>query len=149
VIRPFDRTVYQALAAYCFGEAVCWPSQDTLAADLGCSRYSVNRSIGRLKGAGWLTVTKRPGRTGWLHNIYELLEGWRPVGRRVAERIVERARRLRSRGLHTNPEGVGRRDGLRGAQQGPERHRRSTGVRGDARPRPVAAAGDDRGRAER
>jgi helix-turn-helix protein len=120
LISAFDRGVYQALAAYCFGEPVCWPSQEVLGRDLGCSRYAVNRSIGRLIQAGWLRITeKRPGRRGWRHNVYTLLAAWRPVDRGTAKRIVECARRRRLRGLHTNPEGFGRSGDLNGTQRGP------------------------------
>ena len=36
-VSPFDRVVYQAIASYAFGEAIAWPSQQTIAEDIGGS----------------------------------------------------------------------------------------------------------------
>jgi DNA-binding transcriptional MocR family regulator len=115
VISGRARRVYEeGLAAYCFGEAVCWPSQATLARDLGLSRWQVNRAVRELVAAGWVEVVEqRVGRRGWRHNVYALLEGWRPVADRVRRRIVERARRR-----NTNPKGLGRRPRPSGAPLG-------------------------------
>ena len=55
-----ERT-YGAIARYAFGEAVCHPSQELLARDLGCARETVNRDVRELREAGWLEVEKRPG----------------------------------------------------------------------------------------
>jgi helix-turn-helix protein len=114
-----DRAVLNAHGAYCFGEAICWPSQHTIASDLGCSQATVSRSIKRLIGDGHMElIEKRPGRRGWVHHVYALLGAWRPVSRWAAKQIVDRARRRRPRGLHTNPRGQGHRDITNGAPEG-------------------------------
>jgi predicted transcriptional regulator len=94
-ISERDRAVYQQLATYCFGEAVCWPSHDILARDLGLSRLAVTRAMRRLEVAGWLRKTERrwSPRTRWMHNVYELLEAWTPISPWVAEHIVRRSKR--------------------------------------------------------
>lgn len=124
-ITPFEREVYQQLATYCFGEAVCWPSQDLLARDLGCHRLKVNRAIGALERAGWLTrLAKRwSPLSHWQHNVYELLEPWKPISRWVSERIVERGKRrywARLRAMNTNRNGCPSR-GLIAAPEPPPR----------------------------
>jgi hypothetical protein len=94
-ISTRDRAVYQQLATYCFGEAVCWPSHELLAVDLGLSRLQVTRTMRRLEVAGWLRKLERrwSPRTRWMHNRYELLEPWTPISRWVAEHIVRRSER--------------------------------------------------------
>lgn len=103
-VSDFDRDVFQALAAYCFHEAVCWPSQALIARDLGSSQPTVSRSIGRLREAGWLKIIERrwSSRYGKLHNVYELLEAWKPISRWVAEHIVKRARDRRFWAVNSN-----------------------------------------------
>jgi DNA-binding transcriptional MocR family regulator len=120
-VGDFDRAVYQALAAYCFDEAVCWPRQELVARDLGCSRYQVTRAVQRLARAGWLKITKRLGvrfyrGRRWLHNVYELLEPFKPVSRWVADRIVERSIWRRRRRVHTNHVVVGPRSQVASVQ---------------------------------
>jgi DNA-binding transcriptional MocR family regulator len=116
-LSPFDRRVYHQIAVYAPGEAVAWPSQQTIADDLGCSRYSVHRAIHRLIEAGWLEVTeRRPGRRGWTYCVYALLAPF-AVSRWAIQRVVERARRRRQKGLHTNPKGWKRPDATNGASQ--------------------------------
>lgn len=96
-VSDSDQAVYQQLATYCFGEAVCWPSHELLAVDLGMSRLRVTRAVGRLERAGWLRRLERrwSPRTRWMHNVYELLEAWTPISRWVAEHIVKRSERRR------------------------------------------------------
>jgi DNA-binding transcriptional MocR family regulator len=145
-VSAFDRLVYRQIAVYAPGEATAWPSQQTIADDLGCSRFAVHRAIHRRIRAGWLEITdRRRGRRGWTYCVYALLAPF-AVRRWAIERIVDRARRRRSRRVHTNPEGVGRRDGLRGAQRGREQHRRGSDAGGGGRAGPVDAAGSERGR---
>jgi hypothetical protein len=90
-----DRAVYQQLATYCFGEAVCWPSHELLALDLGLSRLQVTRTMRRLEVAGWLRKLERrwSPRSRWMHNRYELLEPWTPISRWVADHICKRSER--------------------------------------------------------
>jgi hypothetical protein len=148
-MSAFDRAVYRAIAVYAPDEPIAWPSQQTIANDLGCSRYAVHRAIHRLIRAGWLEVVeRRRGRRGWTYCVYSLLAPF-AVSRWAIERIVDRARRRRMRGLHTNPKGRGRRDGLRGAQRVPEQHRRGADAGSWGRAGPVDAAGSERGRAQR
>lgn len=79
---------------YAFGEAVVWPSQQLLAVDLGYQRTQVNRAIARLVRKGYVRIIERrwSPRSGWLHNVYELLEAF-AVDRTAANRIVARSRR--------------------------------------------------------
>jgi DNA-binding transcriptional MocR family regulator len=129
-LSPFDRRVYHQIAVYAPGEAVAWPSQQTIADDLGCSRYSVHRAIHRLITGGWLEITeRRPGRRGWTYCVYALLAPF-AVSRWAIRPIVERARRHRQNGLHTNPKGWKRRDVSNGA---PQRSAEHAGRPGNAR----------------
>jgi DNA-binding transcriptional MocR family regulator len=101
-LKPFDRSVYQAIAAYAFDEAEAWPSQQTIADDVGCCRESVNRAVSRLIDAGWLEITeKRRGRRGWLHNVYELLAPWTPIHALAARRITRRAHSRKARSAYS------------------------------------------------
>jgi hypothetical protein len=100
-VCPFDRSVYRAIANYAFDEAVAWPSQQLVAEELGCRRESVNRAVQRLVRAGWLRVSKRfSRRSGWCHNVYELLADYR-TGWLTIKRITRRAHARRRPG-HTN-----------------------------------------------
>jgi biotin operon repressor len=89
--------VYDAIGAYCFGEAEAWPSQARIADDLGCSREHVNRKVRELRDAGWFTVEKRVGFYGWLHNVYLLLEPWMPATQAFIRKVVARAKRRQKR----------------------------------------------------
>ena len=73
-VNELDLVVYERIASYAFTDAICWPSQQTIADDLGVTRVRVSRAVGRLEKAGWLSIALRPrGRYGWWHNVYELL----------------------------------------------------------------------------
>jgi len=90
-----DRRVYRAIACYCPDEAVCWPSQDLIAEDLGISRETVNRSCARLRRAGWLIwVRLKSAISRWQFNRYELLEPFE-VSALAMKRITRRAHRRR------------------------------------------------------
>jgi DNA-binding transcriptional ArsR family regulator len=104
IVSDFDRAVFQSLAAYCFHEAVCWPSQTLIARELGVSQPTVSRSVGRLREAGWLKIIERRwgSRCRKLHNVYELLEAWKPISRWVAAKIVKRARDRRFWAVNSN-----------------------------------------------
>ena len=105
-VSALDRAVYQAIAHYAFSEAVCWPSQATIARDFRIDRRQVSRSVGRLKRAGWLNIAaKLRGRLGWTFNVYELLHAWAPVAESVRERIVKRAEIRSATAMRTNPKG--------------------------------------------
>ncbi len=121
-VRDFDRLVYRAIAAYAPDEPVCHPSQRLIALDLGCARESVNRSVRRLREAGWLRITERRWsfRSEWCHNVYELLAPYavsslamRRITRRAHNTPKKMARRVRRRRElrvplrpdHTNPKG--------------------------------------------
>ena len=106
--RPLDRepdplsrneqNVYQALCDHDFdSESVSYPSQATIAKEVGLARQTVNQIIGRLIDKGWLKIVdKRWGRRKhggrlWLHNVYELLEPpIRPISSFVPKRSPER-----------------------------------------------------------
>jgi hypothetical protein len=112
-VGPFDRRVYQAIAAYAFDEPECHPSQQLIAYEVGCVRETVNRSVQRLVRAGWLRIRKRWSfRSRWMHNVYELMAPF-AVSPLTAKRIIRRAHRRARRVLrnafarpdHTNPKG--------------------------------------------
>ncbi len=117
-LTDFDRRVYAAIAAYAFDEATCHPSQEQIAGDLGCWRESVNRSVRRLREAGWLRIVERRWSRGsrWWHNVYELLAAY-AVSVLTLKRITRRAHR-RARRV-----GFGRTDHTRwgGGRQGGRR----------------------------
>jgi DNA-binding GntR family transcriptional regulator len=77
VLRPFDERIYEAISAYAQQEPVAWPSQSTLATDLGCTRETINRAIQRLIATGRLAIIEKRRAPGsrWTHNIYELPKG--------------------------------------------------------------------------
>jgi DNA-binding transcriptional MocR family regulator len=111
VLRPFDERVYQAISAYAWDEATCYPSQALVAEDLGCTRETVNRAVQRLIAAGWLTIIEKcraPG-SRWTHNVYELYERFQ-VGALTIRRIVRRAHKRQKPAIsslaHTDTEGT-------------------------------------------
>ncbi len=116
------RRAFQALAAYAFDEAVCWPSKKTIARDLGVSPRTVDRYVAELERAGWLWIHKRrewTDATGRVRrakfdfNVYELLAPFavsepttRKVIRRAHRKAVIAARARVARGsCRTNTEG--------------------------------------------
>jgi DNA-binding transcriptional MocR family regulator len=106
-IGDVGRAVYQAIASYALSEAVCWPSQQTIADDLGIKRVRVSRAVGRLERAGWLSKSARlRGRYGWTFLVYELLHAWAPVPEWVRQHIVQRAQRRVLNPLRTNSRGT-------------------------------------------
>jgi DNA-binding transcriptional MocR family regulator len=118
-----DGRMHDLVCAYDLAEnGTAFPSQALLAKDLGVARETVNRSIKRLERAEKLIIRKRwSWRSGWQHNVYELLEPpSHPIPERVRRRIVRRAHKRRwlkarvARGEvagkgpdHTNCEAVG------------------------------------------
>jgi DNA-binding transcriptional MocR family regulator len=50
------------LSTYMSAEGAAFPSLPTLAVDCLLSKRSVEKAVGRLELAGWLSVTRRPGR---------------------------------------------------------------------------------------
>jgi hypothetical protein len=105
-VSEFDQAVYKAIAAYAFDEAISFVSQARVAEDLGCARESVNRAVRRLVEAGWLVIRERrfSWRSGWFHNVYELLApfvtGWHTM-RRITRR-AHRRNRCKTKHDHTN-----------------------------------------------
>jgi hypothetical protein len=91
-VSRMARVVYQQRACYCFGEAVTWSSQKLIGRDLGVSQPTVSRADGELCKTGRMRLVGRrwSPRTGWMHNVYELLVPWNPISRWVADHIVER-----------------------------------------------------------
>lgn len=51
--------LYGILARYANAQQEAWPSRATLAARMGCSVDTVDRALGKLVGAGALTITRR------------------------------------------------------------------------------------------
>jgi predicted transcriptional regulator len=113
-VGDLDQRVYAAFARYAFDEAEAWPSQDRIAGELGLCRETINRSVGRLVEAGWMTVKERrwSWRSRWMHNVYELLAPFcvselaaKAITRRAHNTRRKRLARARARGLSTNPFG--------------------------------------------
>jgi DNA-binding transcriptional MocR family regulator len=113
-VGPVARQVYVAVARYAFDEAEACPSQDRIAGELGLWRETVTKAVGRLIRAGWLIVKeKRWGwRSGWLHNVYELLAPYcvsplaaKAITRRAHSTRRKRLARARARALAANPFG--------------------------------------------
>jgi len=65
--------VLVALCSYANKAGVCWPAQETLAKNLGCSRQSVGYFIGRLLRTPYLErlVKGYPGRTSVYRVVYD------------------------------------------------------------------------------
>ena len=99
-----DERVYRELTTYCFDEAVCFPSQVTIARRLRICRQAVNESIQRMVDRGWLTIRKVRG-DRWDRNEYELLRGYL-VSDLANRRITRRAHR-RQPFMPTSPISVG------------------------------------------
>jgi hypothetical protein len=74
------------LRSHCIDKTVCWPGEDTLAAELGCSLSTVGRRVAELEWHELIEVKRRGlGKT----NVYTLLEKFSPSpdgGRARAER---------------------------------------------------------------
>lgn len=113
-VGALDQRVYVQIARYAFDEAEAWPSQDRIAGELGLWRETVTRAVGRLIRAGWLIVKeKRRGwRSGWLHNVYDLLAPYcvsplaaKAITRRAHSTRRKRLARARARALAANPFG--------------------------------------------
>lgn len=68
-LKPVDRLlgVYLALRMNA-GNQATWPSQPTIARDLGISKPAVARSVKNLRKEGWLRVTRTERR----FNVYEI-----------------------------------------------------------------------------
>lgn len=63
------KLTYAMLLKYAWQNDYCFPGQDRLAEDMGCTRQSVNKFIKELSTAGYLEVVRRgQGRP----NVYEL-----------------------------------------------------------------------------
>jgi hypothetical protein len=63
------------LRSHCINKTVCWPGEETLAAELGCSLSTVGRRVAELERLRLIKVKRRGlGRT----NIYTLLEEFSP-----------------------------------------------------------------------
>ena len=97
-VSDLDRRVYAAIAAYAPDEPICWPSQALIASEVGCSRVTVNHAVRRLRAAGWLRIIERrlSRRTGWRHNVYELLAPF-AVSALAMKRITRRAHKAAKR----------------------------------------------------
>jgi biotin operon repressor len=69
-ISPGAKLAYSGLLSYAWHQDCCFPGQDTLGADLGVTRQTVNEYIRELRSKGFINVKRRgQGRS----NIYELL----------------------------------------------------------------------------
>jgi hypothetical protein len=99
---PLDLEVWYELCAHDFdGEGECFPAEATIAAAISQRlkrkvwRESVCRSIKRLRLAEKIRLKeRRPGRRGWWHNVYEILE-FALVSTAATSRIVRRAHKRR------------------------------------------------------
>lgn len=68
-IGGMEKCTYSLLLSYAWNNDFCFPGQERLAEDLGCSRASANTYIGTLRKKGFINVQRqglnRP-------NLYEL-----------------------------------------------------------------------------
>lgn len=63
------KLVYALLLSYAWHNDFCFPGQDTLAADIGIARGTVNRHVQELADKGFIKITRKgQGRA----NVYEL-----------------------------------------------------------------------------
>lgn len=70
---PARKLLLLVLANYADEHGICWPSQDTLAANTGMSLDTVQRQTKKLQEAGFLTITRPPKRRGqWQTFVYQL-----------------------------------------------------------------------------
>src|SRR5687767_10452126 len=91
-VSSLAERVYRVIAAYAPDEPICFPSQRLIARDVGCTRETANRKVQELIRAGWLRIvdTRWSFRTGWQHNVYELLAPF-AVSALAMKRITRRA----------------------------------------------------------
>lgn len=68
-IGGMEKATYSLLLSYAWHNDFCFPGQDRLAEDLGCSRASANTYIKNLRTKGFINV-KRQGLNK--PNLYEL-----------------------------------------------------------------------------
>jgi len=71
-----DRAVrlYCVLTRYANTRDEAWPSQATLAKDLGCSKPTIERAVRELRETGWITVHRRAAGAGNLYRIHRIPE---------------------------------------------------------------------------
>jgi hypothetical protein len=63
-LKATDVRLAGVLLRYARGKSTCWPSVATLGADLGRCRRTVQTSLRRLEGSGWITTRPAPNPTG-------------------------------------------------------------------------------------
>lgn len=72
--HPKTKTVLEALGTYSNREGWCWPSQNTLAERLGCSRQAISQHIGLLVNWGYVEKRSRKRPNGsTTSNAYRIL----------------------------------------------------------------------------
>ena len=72
------RVLYGLLLSYAWQEKECWPGQDLLAGELGCSSDTVGRTLKELKSRKLITW-KRPGQgKPNVYHIRRLTDGYLP-----------------------------------------------------------------------
>ncbi|UFZ02931.1 helix-turn-helix domain-containing protein [Bradyrhizobium ontarionense] len=70
---PARKLLLLVLANYADEHGICWPSQDTLAANTGMSLDTVQRQTKKLQDGGFLTISRPPKRRGqWQTFVYQL-----------------------------------------------------------------------------
>lgn len=78
-LSPGAKLALFALRRFARQKTTCWPGQQRLAADIGCSSRSVRSYLAELRASGAVTVRRRGlGRT----NVYSLLPIWTGKERR-------------------------------------------------------------------
>lgn len=84
------KTLYSLLCSYCYGDKdTCFPSQTTLANDLGVTVRTIQRRLKELVQAGFIEV-KRRGLT--LTNIYRIINKVKTKAVAKARATVEKVR---------------------------------------------------------
>ena len=77
---------------------ICWRTQETLAEEMGCSRYTVMRAGNSLKDRGIIEVTqeasrRKHGQASFEHNVYRLLSPWSEESRFKQVKKLEETRK--------------------------------------------------------
>lgn len=82
------KVLYSLLLSYAWQDGECWPGQDRLAHDVGCSVDTINRVLTELK-AHKLITWSRPGQgKPNIYHIRRLTDGYLP------KQIIDKARSI-------------------------------------------------------
>jgi DNA-binding Lrp family transcriptional regulator len=72
-LGPYGIAIYAALVSFANGDQQAFPSFNTIANLVHCSRSTVIRTIKKLEALGWIRIEQRRDERGFSSNVYYLL----------------------------------------------------------------------------